>query len=94
MITDYSSVFFDFAYMKKPLAYWQFDSERFFAEQYGKGYFKFDEGFGPLCIQKDEVIDFIEDKGLDKDFYLANTVKYICRAGKKNPAALSPPCSS
>ena len=60
LVTDYSSVFFDFAYMKKPLAYWQFDSERFFAEQYGRGYFKFDEGFGPLCTEKEEIIDFIE----------------------------------
>jgi len=60
LVTDYSSVFFDFAYMEKPLAYWQFDSEQFFAEQYGRGYFKFDEGFGPLCTEKEEVIDFIE----------------------------------
>lgn len=63
LVTDYSSIFFDFAYMKKPLAYWQFDSEHFFAEQYEKGYFRFDEdGFGPLCIKKEQVIDFIENE--------------------------------
>lgn len=33
---------------------------------------------------KIEVIDFIEDQKLD--FHLANAVKYIARAGKKNPA--------
>ena len=32
---------------------------------------------------KIEVIDFIEDQGLD--FSLGNAVKYICRAGKKDP---------
>lgn len=32
---------------------------------------------------KIEVIDFIEDQKLD--FHLANALKYICRAGKKNP---------
>lgn len=32
---------------------------------------------------KIEVIDFIEDKKLG--FHLGNAVKYICRAGKKNP---------
>ena len=32
---------------------------------------------------KIEVIDFIEDQKLD--FHLANAVKYICRAGKKDP---------
>ena len=34
---------------------------------------------------KFEVIDFLETKGLWKNFYYANAVKYICRAGKKNP---------
>lgn len=33
---------------------------------------------------KIEVIDFIEDKGLS--FHLGNAVKYIARAGKKDPA--------
>lgn len=33
---------------------------------------------------KIEVIDFIEDKKLN--FHLGNAVKYICRAGKKDPS--------
>lgn len=33
---------------------------------------------------KIEVIDFIEDKNLG--FHLGNAVKYIARAGKKDPA--------
>jgi hypothetical protein len=32
---------------------------------------------------KIEVIDFIEDKKLD--YHLGNAIKYICRAGKKDP---------
>lgn len=32
---------------------------------------------------KIEVIEFLEDKNLD--FHRANAVKYICRAGLKNP---------
>lgn len=32
---------------------------------------------------KIEVIDFLEDKNLP--FHLANVVKYVCRAGKKDP---------
>ena len=35
---------------------------------------------------KIEVIDFIEDKGLG--FNLGNSIKYIARAGKKNPEKL------
>jgi len=33
---------------------------------------------------KIEVIEFIEDQQLG--YHLGNTVKYICRAGKKDPA--------
>ena len=35
---------------------------------------------------KIEVIDFIEDQHLD--FHLGNCVKYISRAGKKDPAKI------
>ncbi len=35
---------------------------------------------------KIEVIDFIEDKKLG--YHLGNAIKYIARAGKKNPANL------
>jgi hypothetical protein len=34
-----------------------------------------------------EVIDFIEDKQLG--YHLGNAVKYICRAGKKDPTKTS-----
>lgn len=34
---------------------------------------------------KYEVIDYIESKGYFSNFYLANAVKYISRAGKKDP---------
>lgn len=33
-----------------------------------------------------EVIKVCEEWGLDKDAYLFNVVKYIARAGKKDPA--------
>lgn len=31
-----------------------------------------------------EVIDFIEDQKLD--YHLGNVIKYVCRAGRKDPA--------
>ena len=30
-----------------------------------------------------EVLDYLEAKGLDKDFHLANVIKYVSRAGYK-----------
>lgn len=40
MITDYSSVFFDVAYMNKPLCYFQFDYDEFYSKHYRPGYFQ------------------------------------------------------
>lgn len=41
MITDYSSVFFDMVYMKKPIIFYQFDLEKFRKGQYEQGYFDY-----------------------------------------------------
>lgn len=61
LITDYSSVFFDFSYLKKPLIYFQFDSEDFFSAQYRPGYFEFEkDGFGPVCRKVDEVLNALQ----------------------------------
>lgn len=35
-----------------------------------------------------EVVDALEAWSLDQDFYLGNAIKYIARAGKKDPAKL------
>lgn len=61
MITDYSSVAFDFAYMDKPLVYFQFDEDEFFATHFKKGYFDYREhGFGPVVCDSSGVIDELE----------------------------------
>lgn len=60
LITDYSSVFFDFAYMYKPQIYYQFDGNDFFESHYKKGYFDYEkDGFGPVAKNEVEVINYI-----------------------------------
>ena len=62
LITDYSSVHFDFAYMKKPVLYYQFDKEDFFEKQYLPGMFKVEEdGFGPVVYDKCELVREIKN---------------------------------
>lgn len=55
LITDYSSIAFDFAYLKKPVIYYQFDREEIFSTHtYQKGYFDyFKDGFGPVVENED-----------------------------------------
>lgn len=61
LVTDYSSVAFDFAYLKKPVIYYQFDKESFFGQHtYQKGYFEYEnDGFGPVVQEEKELVEQI-----------------------------------
>lgn len=58
LITDFSSVFFDFAYMGKPLIYYQFDREEFRKIHLKEGYFSYEkDGFGPVVDTKEQLFE-------------------------------------
>lgn len=60
LITDYSSIFFDFAYMKKPCVYYQFDRELYWKKHYKKGYFDYDkDAFGKITCDVDSLVEEI-----------------------------------
>ena len=62
LITDYSSLYFDFAYMCKPVVYYQFDREEFNKLHYKQCGFDVEKyGFGPVCTDKDQVIQAVID---------------------------------
>lgn len=61
LITDYSSVAFDVAYMKKPVIYYQFDEEEYYEKHYPRAYFSYEEmGFGKKCNVEEEVIEELQ----------------------------------
>ncbi len=61
MVTDYSSVFMDFVYMKKPVVFYQFDYGLFRKAQYSEGYFDYrNNAFGPSMETLDEVMRELE----------------------------------
>ncbi len=66
LVSDYSSTTVDFAYLKQPVIYTQYDRDSFFAGQiYDAGYFSYeDDGFGPVCCDYEtavsEIISCIE----------------------------------
>lgn len=62
MITDYSSVFFDMIYMKKPIVFYQFDYDKFRFGQYKEGYFDYrNNPFGNSHEGQLSVFDAIEE---------------------------------
>ncbi len=61
MITDYSSVFFDMVYMKKPVIFYQFDEEKYRKYQYGEGYFDYhDNAFGKSFSSCQDLLSELE----------------------------------
>ena len=74
MITDYSSVAFEMAYIGKPTLYYQFDKDEFFSGKHSlqKGYFEYEEhGFGPAAYQEVELLNELQivlDGHLDEKY--------------------------
>lgn len=63
LITDYSSVAFEMAYLKKPVLYYQFDRDEVFGGKhiYRPGYFDYErDGFGPVLQTLDALLGELE----------------------------------
>ncbi len=84
MITDYSSVAFDFAYLKKPVIYYQ-DGEY----HYGEGYYDYETmGFGKVVFDEDELIDkvieYMENDCRMEDEYVKRVDSFFKFTDKNN----------
>ena len=82
LITDYSSIFFDFAYLKKPIIYSHFDIEEYRKYQFPKGYFDYkNDGFGPVCNNLEctikNIIEEIKNNCQLKEVYLKRINEYF-----------------
>lgn len=71
LITDYSSIAFNIALLRKPIVYAQFDFDEFYNSDKhtaSAGYFNFvNDGFGPVVSTIDQTVDEIE-KEIKMDF--------------------------
>lgn len=62
LVTDYSSVFLDMVYMKKPVIFYQFDEEKYRKYQYDEGYFDYhNTSFGNSYKKYLDVCNKIEE---------------------------------
>ena len=87
LITDYSSVAFDFAYLKKPVLYYQYGEDYHF--NLDESYFDYDTmGFGEVCESEDElvdlVIDYMENNCEMKEKHIKNVDDYFTFTDKNN----------
>ena len=85
MITDFSSVFFDFAYLKKPVIYYQTDDDY----HYKKSYFNFETmGFGDIIHNEEDLIKkiqfYLENNCLMEDEYIRRVEKFFKFNDKNN----------
>ena len=90
MVTDFSSVAFDFAYLKKPLIYSQFDEATFYRDHsWDRGYFTYrEDGFGPITNTVDETVDalihYIETGCQMEDIYLKRVEAFFPYTDRNN----------
>ena len=88
LITDYSSILFDFAYMRKPQFLYQFDENDFYGKHYQRSYFDHREnGFGKVIINENELVDLIITSSGNfeiSDFYNERINKFFPLYDKEN----------
>lgn len=89
LITDYSSVHMDFAFMKKPIIYYQFDEKEFFSKHYKVGYYDYEKmGFGIKATTEKQVIELISSyaKNLfhNSARYLKRSERFFAFSDRKN----------
>jgi glycosyltransferase involved in cell wall biosynthesis/CDP-glycerol glycerophosphotransferase (TagB/SpsB family) len=91
ILTDYSSVAFDFAYLRKPVVYAQFDRDTFYSGEhvYVKGYFDYErDGFGEVETEYEATVDrliaYMETGCRLKDAYRARIDGFFAFDDREN----------
>lgn len=87
LITDYSSVAFDFAYLHKPILYYQYIDDYHFDVE--GGYFKYETmGFGEVCRDEETlinlIVEYIENNCKIKDKYSKRVDEFFLYNDKNN----------
>lgn len=85
LITDYSGTFFDFAYLKKPVIYYQGDDDY----HYEKGYWDYEKmGFGEVITDEEilvnTIIDYMSNDCVMKETYKASIDNFFKFHDKNN----------
>ncbi|UUC15467.1 CDP-glycerol glycerophosphotransferase family protein [Limosilactobacillus fermentum] len=82
LLTDYSSVYFDFVYQEKPVISYQFDLDKFHQNHYSPGYLPYDNNpFFKSSVDEKAVIDelsnYLSNECQVSDRYVATANKFF-----------------
>lgn len=78
LITDYSSVYFDFAFMKKPILFYTFDKDQFLHYHYQQGYLDVDNNpFGKSYSKQVEIINSLKKSIENKNVISKDVEKQV-----------------
>lgn len=86
MVTDYSGVQFDFAYMRKPVVYYH---TPLLPPHYEEGGFFHDTmGFGEICIDEEQLVntlcEYMENNCVMKEFYVERANNFFAYSDHSN----------
>ena len=90
LVTDYSSVVFDFGYLKKPMVYAQFDRQSIYEQQgYAEGdYHDEGDGFGPVVYDYEgavsSIVAYIENGCRMEEKYVRRVESFFAYTDKRN----------
>lgn len=89
LITDFSSIFFDIAYRKRPIIYYQFDKNKYRENQLQEGYFSYEnDGFGDIFdnvnLVVEKIKDYIENNFEVEEKYSKRMDEFFERKDKNN----------
>jgi glycosyltransferase involved in cell wall biosynthesis len=89
VVTDYSSIAFNAAYIKRPIVYYQFDRDEYFtAHTERPGYFDYEtHGFGPVIGDADGVVAAlaaIVDHGAEPEYVARMDATFPVRDGRNS----------
>ena len=84
MITDYSSVMFDYSILKRPMIFFAYDLDNYKNNLRGFYFDMFEEVPGPICQTNEEMIEFIKNY-TEEDYQTQFGEKYKKWSEKFNP---------
>ena len=89
LVTDYSNLFFDFGYNKKPIIYTHFDQEEYNKSRFQNEFFDYEkDGFGPICKDINctikEIISEIRINCIIKKYFFKKIKKFFKCFDKNN----------